>query len=83
MGTIEGQLGIGLIGCEPMTDPDIKSQVIKFFSPRLAGAPQGIALGDVLVSISHTRQWAYGLAVIHERTADRDPGCYTCSQRDG
>lgn len=31
-------------------------------APRLVAAPQGVALADVFVSISHTRQWAYGLA---------------------
>lgn len=31
-------------------------------APRLLAAPAGVALEDVLVSISHTRQWAYGLA---------------------
>jgi phosphopantetheinyl transferase (holo-ACP synthase) len=31
-------------------------------APRLVAAPEGVALADVFVSISHTRQWAYGLA---------------------
>jgi len=31
-------------------------------APRLVAAPEGVALADVYVSISHTRQWAYGLA---------------------
>jgi phosphopantetheinyl transferase (holo-ACP synthase) len=31
-------------------------------APRLVAAPGGVALADVHVSISHTRQWAYGLA---------------------
>jgi phosphopantetheinyl transferase (holo-ACP synthase) len=31
-------------------------------APRLVAAPAGVALADVSVSISHTRQWAYGLA---------------------
>jgi len=31
-------------------------------APRLVAAPAGVALTDVHVSISHTRQWAYGLA---------------------
>jgi phosphopantetheinyl transferase (holo-ACP synthase) len=31
-------------------------------APRLVAAPQGVALADVFVSISHTRLWAYGLA---------------------
>ena len=31
-------------------------------APRLVAAPAGVALADVFVSISHTRQWAYGLA---------------------
>jgi len=31
-------------------------------APRLVAAPGGVALADVYVSISHTRQWAYGLA---------------------
>ena len=31
-------------------------------APRLVAAPAGVALADVYVSISHTRQWAYGLA---------------------
>ncbi|MHB8837045.1 MAG: 4'-phosphopantetheinyl transferase superfamily protein [Candidatus Methylomirabilia bacterium] len=31
-------------------------------APRLVAAPAGVAFADVFVSISHTRQWAYGLA---------------------
>ena len=31
-------------------------------APRIVAAPEGVALADVFVSISHTRQWAYGLA---------------------
>jgi len=31
-------------------------------APRLVTAPGGVALADVHVSISHTRQWAYALA---------------------
>ena len=31
-------------------------------APRLVAAPAGVALADVSISISHTRQWAYGLA---------------------
>jgi len=31
-------------------------------APRIVAAPEGVALADVYVSISHTRQWAYGLA---------------------
>jgi phosphopantetheinyl transferase (holo-ACP synthase) len=31
-------------------------------APRLVAAPEGIAPADVLVSISHTHRWAYGLA---------------------
>jgi len=31
-------------------------------APRLVAAPAGVALADVFISISHTRQWAYGLA---------------------
>lgn len=30
--------GIGLIGCEPLSDPNTKYSAIKFFAPRLAGA---------------------------------------------
>lgn len=33
-------------------------------APRLVAAPAGVALAEVSVSISHTRQWAYGLAAI-------------------
>jgi phosphopantetheine--protein transferase-like protein len=36
-------------------------------APRLVAVPEGIALADVFVSISHTRQWAYGLAAIGGR----------------
>jgi phosphopantetheinyl transferase (holo-ACP synthase) len=36
-------------------------------APRLVAVPAGVALADVFVSISHTRQWAYGLAVIGGR----------------
>ena len=31
-------------------------------APRLVSAPGGVNLADVFISISHTRQWAYGLA---------------------
>jgi phosphopantetheinyl transferase (holo-ACP synthase) len=33
-------------------------------APRLVAAPRGVALAEVFVSISHTRQWAYGLAAV-------------------
>lgn len=33
-------------------------------APRLAAAPGGAAVGEVLISISHTRRWAYGLAAL-------------------
>ena len=36
-------------------------------APRLVAAPAGVALADVFVSISHTRQWAYGLAAAGRR----------------
>jgi phosphopantetheinyl transferase (holo-ACP synthase) len=36
-------------------------------APRLVAAPEGVARADVFVSISHTRQWAYGLAAIGGR----------------
>jgi phosphopantetheinyl transferase (holo-ACP synthase) len=36
-------------------------------APRLVAVREGIALADVFVSISHTRQWAYGLAAIRGR----------------
>jgi phosphopantetheinyl transferase (holo-ACP synthase) len=36
-------------------------------APRLAAAPGGVSLADVYVSISHTRQWAYGLTALAER----------------
>ncbi len=35
-------------------------------APRLLTAPAGIDPADVFVSISHTRQWAYGLAALGE-----------------
>jgi len=35
-------------------------------APRLVAAPAGVALADVYVSISHTRQWAYALAALGE-----------------
>jgi phosphopantetheinyl transferase (holo-ACP synthase) len=31
-------------------------------APRLVAAPDGVRIADVFISISHTRQWAYGLA---------------------
>jgi phosphopantetheine--protein transferase-like protein len=44
-------------------------------APRLAAAPVGIPLADVSISISHTRQWAYGLAAIGRRVpAAPSPG---------
>jgi len=36
-------------------------------APRLVAAPEGVVLSDVFVSISHTRQWAYGLAAVGGR----------------
>lgn len=42
-------------------------------APRLNAAPAGVALADVFVSISHTRNWAYGLAAIGERRGTTDP----------
>ncbi len=40
-------------------------------APRLVAAPPGVALADVFVSISHTRQWAYGLAAAGSRCGTR------------
>jgi phosphopantetheinyl transferase (holo-ACP synthase) len=36
-------------------------------APRLVAAPSGLAPADVFVSISHTRNWAYGLAALRVR----------------
>lgn len=36
-------------------------------APRLVAAPPGVAFADVFVSISHTRQWAYGLVATGRR----------------
>ncbi len=33
-------------------------------APRIVAAPEGVALSDAFVSITHTRQWAYALAAV-------------------
>jgi phosphopantetheinyl transferase (holo-ACP synthase) len=55
-------------GCAATTAPgDFELSHHASGAPRLVAVPEGIALGDVFVSISHTRQWAYGLAAIGGR----------------
>jgi len=40
-------------------------------APRIVAAPAGVVPESTLISISHTRTWAYGLAAIREREGRR------------
>jgi phosphopantetheinyl transferase (holo-ACP synthase) len=71
-------------GCDAAVEPrEFELSHHDSGAPRLVAAPRGLALADVLVSISHTRGWAYGLAASRRRApavhaagtaGDREPG---------